>query len=73
MYQLKERILQEHAGSLPEGLNADTFIVSMGTSADFEQAIVEGANEVRVGTILFGERDYSKKKAKETSGEEVKQ
>jgi len=26
---------------------------------------VEGANEVRVGTILFGERDYSKKKAEE--------
>jgi len=31
----------------------------MGTSADFEEAIIEGANEVRVGTILFGERDYS--------------
>ncbi len=34
----------------------------MGTSGDFEEAIVEGSNEVRVGTILFGERDYSKKK-----------
>ena len=37
----------------------------MGTSADFEDVIVEGANEVRVGTILFGERDYSKKKTEE--------
>ena len=27
--------------------------------------IVEGGNEVRVGTILFGERDYSKKKTEE--------
>lgn len=30
--------------------------LSMGMSADFEIAIEEGANEVRVGTALFGER-----------------
>jgi pyridoxal phosphate enzyme (YggS family) len=30
--------------------------VSMGTSADFELAIEEGATDVRVGTALFGER-----------------
>lgn len=44
----------------------------MGTSTDYEEAvkifyintylqIIEGANEVRVGTTIFGERDYSKK------------
>ena len=31
-------------------------ILSMGMSHDFEVAIEEGANEIRVGTALFGER-----------------
>ena len=44
---------------LKESLNAsgaglDT--LSMGMSGDFEQAILEGATLVRVGTALFGER-----------------
>jgi uncharacterized pyridoxal phosphate-containing UPF0001 family protein len=30
-------------------------ILSMGMSGDFEMAIEEGANMVRVGTALFGE------------------
>ena len=47
------------------GLTPETFILSMGTSADFEEAIVHGANEVRVGTILFGQRDYPTKKKQE--------
>jgi pyridoxal phosphate enzyme (YggS family) len=32
---------------------------SMGMSGDFEIAIEEGATLVRVGTAIFGERDYS--------------
>ncbi len=36
--------------------------LSMGMSHDFEAAIEEGSNLVRVGTAIFGERDYSKKK-----------
>lgn len=36
-------------------------ILSMGMSNDFEVAIEEGANQVRLGRILFGERDYSLK------------
>lgn len=35
--------------------------LSMGTSSDFEWAILEGATFVRVGTLIFGERDYQKK------------
>ncbi|MGZ3672634.1 MAG: YggS family pyridoxal phosphate-dependent enzyme [Bdellovibrionota bacterium] len=31
-------------------------LLSMGMSADFEDAILEGATHVRVGTTLFGER-----------------
>jgi hypothetical protein len=30
--------------------------LSMGMSADFEIAVEEGATEVRVGRLLFGER-----------------
>jgi len=33
--------------------------LSMGMSADFETAIEMGATSVRVGSALFGERDYS--------------
>ncbi len=34
-------------------------ILSMGMSSDYEAAILEGATYVRVGTSIFGERDYS--------------
>jgi len=34
--------------------------LSMGMSGDFEIAIEEGATMVRVGTAIFGERDYTK-------------
>jgi len=33
-------------------------ILSMGMSGDFELAIAEGSNLVRVGSAIFGERDY---------------
>lgn len=36
----------------------DFSTLSMGMSADFPLAIQEGATMVRVGTALFGERDY---------------
>jgi hypothetical protein len=35
--------------------------LSMGMSNDFEVAIEEGSNLIRVGTLIFGARDYSKK------------
>ena len=34
--------------------------LSMGMSGDFEMAIEEGSNMVRIGTAIFGERDYVK-------------
>jgi len=39
--------------------NIDMKFLSMGMSGDFEMAIEEGSNMVRVGTAIFGERDYS--------------
>ena len=35
--------------------------LSMGMSGDYENAIREGATLVRIGTAIYGERDYSKK------------
>ena len=32
--------------------------VSMGMSGDFEVAIANGATHVRVGSAIFGDRDY---------------
>lgn len=39
----------------------EPLILSMGTSLDFEMAIEEGATEVRLGSTIFGERNYAKK------------
>ena len=41
--------------------NAKMNILSMGMSGDFENAIREGATLVRIGTAIYGARDYSKK------------
>lgn len=38
--------------------NIDFRYLSMGMSHDYETAIEEGSNVVRVGTAIFGERDY---------------
>ncbi len=38
--------------------NVDMFVLSMGMTGDYEVAIEEGATMVRVGTGIFGERDY---------------
>lgn len=39
--------------------NVDMNVLSMGMTNDFEVAIEEGATMVRVGTAIFGARDYS--------------
>jgi len=35
-------------------------ILSMGMSSDYKIALKEGSNMVRIGSLLFGERNYSK-------------
>jgi pyridoxal phosphate enzyme (YggS family) len=50
------RALQEELRA--QGLALDT--LSMGMSADMTAAIAEGATIVRVGTAIFGKRDYAK-------------
>ena len=41
--------------------NVEMQTLSMGMSGDFENAIREGATLVRIGTAIYGARDYSKK------------
>ena len=40
--------------------NVNMSVLSMGMTNDYEVAIEEGATMVRVGTGIFGERDYTK-------------
>lgn len=54
--QLRELRDDLVAGGLPADVMGD---LSMGMSHDFEVAIEEGATMVRVGTSIFGRRDYA--------------
>lgn len=56
---LKEQLLAD--GTLPE----EQLLLSMGMSQDLELAIAEGANIVRVGTSIFGNRFLGKEIWKE--------
>ena len=40
--------------------NINMDILSMGMTGDYETAVEEGATIVRVGTGIFGKRDYTK-------------
>jgi pyridoxal phosphate enzyme (YggS family) len=52
-------LLRQLAQQLREaGIETDT--LSMGMSADMGAAIAEGATMVRIGTAIFGQRDYAK-------------
>lgn len=57
-HQVKQ--LYDEYGKI-EHPNLDFRYLSMGMSNDFEVAIEEGSNLIRVGTMIFGARDYSKK------------
>ena len=50
--QLRDRLETEYRVPLPE--------LSMGMSSDYREAILEGATLVRIGTAIFGGRDYSR-------------
>lgn len=53
-----QQLLKQLQQTYPD-LPLDT--LSMGMSADLEAAIMEGATIVRIGTDIFGARDYSNK------------
>jgi len=49
--EIRNSMEKQFKKSLPE--------LSMGMSSDYEAAIAEGATLVRIGTAIFGKRDYS--------------
>ena len=55
--QMRELFEALKAEKLP---GADISVLSMGMSGDFETAIKHGSTLIRIGTGLFGARDYSK-------------
>src|SRR5690554_1662044 len=55
-FQLLSKLLQEHQHY--NGGNVQLDHLSMGMSADMEVAIEEGATMVRVGSDIFGSRNY---------------
>ena len=50
--RMRDELEQKYSVKLPE--------LSMGMSGDYPAAIAEGATIVRIGTAIFGGRDYSK-------------
>ncbi|MDO5037979.1 MAG: YggS family pyridoxal phosphate-dependent enzyme [Tissierellia bacterium] len=54
MFDLKELVAKEKFDGV------DMTYLSMGMSNDYELAIEEGSNMVRIGSDIFGKRDYSK-------------
>ena len=59
-YFAEVKKLYDEYGTL-EHPHLDFQYLSMGMSGDFQVAIEEGSNLIRVGTSIFGARDYSKK------------
>lgn len=52
LYELNERVLSRNYKEL------DMSILSMGMTNDYKIAIEEGSNMVRIGTAIFGKRNY---------------
>ena len=60
VYFAEVKKLYDEYGKM-EHPHLDFAYLSMGMSGDFHVAIEEGSNLIRVGTSIFGARDYSKK------------
>ena len=60
VYFAEVKKLYDEYGTI-EHPKLDFKYLSMGMSGDFHVAIEEGSNLIRVGTTIFGARDYSKK------------
>ena len=54
-------LLRELKTDIEKELELEGLELSMGMSDDYETAIKQGSTNVRVGSTIFGERDYSKK------------
>lgn len=66
LLSLREELCKK-LGAPPEQVE-----LSMGMSMDFQHAIEVGSTNVRIGSTIFGERDYSKKMAPDKPAAELK-
>ncbi|XP_006051018.3 pyridoxal phosphate homeostasis protein [Bubalus bubalis] len=66
LLSLREELCKK-LGAPPEQVE-----LSMGMSVDFQHAIEVGSTNVRIGSTIFGERDYSKKMAPDKPAAELK-
>ena len=57
-FEQMQKVFIDISGKTMDNVNMD--YLSMGMSDDFEQAIAFGSNIVRIGTALFGARNYNK-------------
>ena len=55
VFRIAKALYDDMKGKFPDG---QVRYLSMGMTHDFEIAIEEGANIVRVGTAIFGPRNY---------------
>ncbi|WP_067515970.1 YggS family pyridoxal phosphate-dependent enzyme [Endozoicomonas ascidiicola] len=67
------RTLADALKSLNKQFSLDMDTLSMGMSDDLEAAIQEGSTMVRIGTALFGERDYAQKPSQNASSNQEKE
>ncbi len=56
-FRILRKFMSEHSEKLSDSQKSDFAILSMGTTHDFQSAILEGATHVRIGTAIFGERN----------------
>ena len=54
-------LLRQTRDELQQKLNISLPELSMGMSSDYKEAIAEGSTIVRIGTSVFGKRDYASK------------
>ncbi|MCC8047976.1 MAG: YggS family pyridoxal phosphate-dependent enzyme, partial [Oscillospiraceae bacterium] len=52
-----KQLFVDNGGKKYDNISMD--FLSMGMTADFVEAIRQGANMVRIGSAIFGARDYS--------------
>lgn len=57
------KTLSDKINAQSSTLNVQCSIISMGMSSDYKIAIEEGATMIRVGSLLFGERNYTNKRS----------
>ena len=56
-FKYLKNLFDEYAQRLTNNEQRPT--LSMGMSGDYKIALQEGSNMVRIGSLLFGERDYT--------------